>query len=62
VILTMNSLFSTLARLLAASPALAPAHGVARNLMERAEADAGRDPHQAQELRSAASAYLSVIR
>ena len=36
--------------------------GVANSLMERAGADAGRDPHQAQELRSAACAYLSVVR
>jgi hypothetical protein len=43
------------------SPA-APVNGVARQLMERAEARAGRDPHAAQELRSAASAYLSVVR
>jgi hypothetical protein len=45
----------------AASPA-APANGVARQLLERAQAGAGRDPHAAQELRSAASAYLSVVR
>ena len=35
---------------------------VAHQLMECAQASAGRDPHQAEELRSAASAYLSVIR
>ena len=35
---------------------------VAHQLMERAEARAGRDPQQAQELRSAARAYLSVVR
>jgi hypothetical protein len=35
---------------------------VARQLMERAQARAGRDPRQAQELRSAARAYLSVVR
>jgi len=39
-----------------------PVHGVAHNLMERAEARAGRNPEQAQELRSAACAYLSVVR
>ncbi len=39
-----------------------PVHGVARQLLERAEARAGRDPHAAQELRCAASAYLSVVR
>ena len=36
--------------------------GVARKLMERAGANLGRDPHQAQELRRAAFAYLSVVR
>lgn len=36
--------------------------GVAQQLMERAEARAGQNPHQARELRSAASAYLSVVR
>lgn len=40
----------------------APVNGVAHNLMERAEARAGRNPQQAQELRSAACAYLSVVR
>ena len=30
--------------------------------MERAQTRAGRNPYQAQELRNAASAYLSVIR
>jgi hypothetical protein len=34
----------------------------AHHLMERAEARAGLDPRQAQELRSAARAYLSVVR
>ena len=41
---------------------VSPADSVAQNLMERAEAGRGRDPHQAQELRSAAYAYLSVVR
>ncbi len=36
--------------------------GVAHQLMERAEARAGLNPRQARELRSAASAYLSVVR
>jgi len=36
--------------------------GVARKLMERAGANLGRDPRQAQELRRAAFAYLSVVR
>ncbi len=47
---------------------LLPAFGVARQsdvphqLMESAGARAGLDPQQARELRSAASAYLSVVR
>ncbi|MBC7549069.1 MAG: hypothetical protein H7224_10600 [Polaromonas sp.] len=36
--------------------------GVAHQLLERAEAGAGRDPLRAQELRNAARAYLSVVR
>lgn len=35
---------------------------VAHQLLEHAEASAGRDPHRAQELREAARAYLSVVR
>ena len=41
----MNKLVSQIFRFLPFSPALAPIHGVARNLMERAEARAGRNPH-----------------
>lgn len=37
-------------------------NGVAHQLMERAEATAGQDPHRAQELREAASAFLRVVR
>ncbi len=40
----------------------APVDSVAASLMERAEARAGLDPRQAQDLRRAASAYLSVVR
>ncbi|HYW55584.1 MAG TPA: hypothetical protein VE934_01375 [Polaromonas sp.] len=36
--------------------------GVARQLMERAESRAGRNPLQARQLRRAAYAYLSVVR
>jgi hypothetical protein len=63
----MNRFFSSIARLIA-SPASANAStvaqpdSVAQALMERAEAGAGRDPHHAEELRMAASAYLSVVR
>jgi hypothetical protein len=58
----MYSLFSLIARFLPLASSVAPVNGVAHNLMERAEAGAGRDPQQAQELRSAAYAYLSVVR
>ena len=44
------------------APQATPAPGVAQSLMERAEADANRNPVEAAELRSAASAYLSVVR
>ena len=39
-----------------------PAGDVAHQLMECADAGAGRDPQRAQELRRAAQAYLRVIR
>lgn len=55
----MYALIAQLARLLKATPA---APGVARRLMESAEARAGTDPQQAEELRIAASAYLRVVR
>ena len=43
-------------------PSVAAVDGVAHQLLERAEARTGRDPQAAQELRRAASAYLSVVR
>ena len=55
----MYALFAQIVRLLPQAPA---ANGVALRLMESAEARAGTDPRQAQELRDAASAYLSVVR
>ena len=60
----MNSLFAQIVRLMPAPAAtdVTATAGVAQYLMERAEAGAGRDPHRAQELRSAACAYLSVVR
>jgi len=58
----MYTLFAQIARFLPSASRVAPAQGVARNLMERAEARAGRNPQQAQELRTAAYAYLSVVR
>jgi len=61
----MYSLISQIAHQIAhflpAASRVAPVNGVAHNLMERA-ARAGRNPQQAQELRSAAYAYLSVVR
>jgi hypothetical protein len=44
------------------APQATPAPGVAQNLMERAEADAGRNPAEAENLRGAARAFLSVVR
>jgi hypothetical protein len=58
----MLRLLVEIARSFNRPPAEVPANGVAHQLLERAEARAGRDPHAAQELRSAASAYLSVVR
>ena len=60
----MNRLFSCLALLIQPAPAaaFAPADSVANDLMERAGADAGRNPREADELRSAALAFLSVVR
>ena len=60
----MSELFKQFADFMTASPApeATPAPSVAQDLMERAEADAGRNPAEAEHLRSAARAYLSVIR
>ena len=58
----MFSFLSQVAGFFASAPAEAKAHGVAHQLMERAEACAGRNPQDAQQLRQAASAYLSVVR
>ena len=44
------------------APQATPAPGVAQNLMERAEADAGRNPAEAENLRDAARAFMSVVR
>lgn len=44
------------------APQATPAPGVAQDLMERAGADAGRNPIEAAELRDAARAFLSVVR
>ena len=58
----MLRLITQIALSLNQTPTAAPVDGVAHQLLERAEARAGRDPHAAQELRRAASAYLSVVR
>ncbi len=58
----MYTLISQIVRFLPLAQGAAPVHGLAHNLMERAESRAGRHPYQAQELRNAARAYLSVIR
>ena len=58
----MFSFLFKVAGFLVPAPAETAAHGVAHQLMERAEACAGRNPHDAQQLRQAASAYLSVVR
>lgn len=66
----MFSLFNRASRAIASSTQAAArgalvqhtADGVAHQLLERAEAGAGRDPYRAQELRDAARAYLSVVR
>lgn len=57
----MKRILSKIVRLVQTSRA-EPAYDVAQNLMERAVACAGSHPYQAAELRSAASAYLSVVR
>ncbi len=65
VFFDMNSLLAQLVRLMPSAPVAAgtgDADGVAQNLLERAEARAGRNPQQARELRRAAYAYISVVR
>lgn len=58
----MVRILSNITRFLSSNKGTSPASNVAGQLMERAEARAGRHPHQAEELRSAARAYLSVVR
>lgn len=58
----MNALFAPIFRLFSAASPNAQRNGVARQLMESAEARAGYDLQQAQELRSAAYAFLRVVR
>jgi hypothetical protein len=58
----MYALFSQIVRFFPAFPPPSAQAGVARKLMESAEARAGSNPQQAQELREAAFAYLRVVR
>ena len=58
----MNTLLQHIARFLPTFRAVREDDGVAHQLMESAEACAGTNPHDAQELREAASAYLRVVR
>ncbi len=58
----MFRILSKIAGFMSSPRAESPASEVANQLMERADAGAGRDPRQAQELRNAARAFLSVIR
>jgi hypothetical protein len=44
------------------APQATPAPDVAQNLMERAELEANRNPAEAENLRGAARAFLSVVR
>ena len=61
---TMTDLFKKIADYITSesAPQATPAPGVAQNLMERAEADANRNPVEAENLRVAARAFLSVVR
>jgi hypothetical protein len=56
----MSQLFGLLAQFFRSSDSVIPSH--ASHLMESADALRGFDPHAAEELRSAASAWLSVVR
>jgi len=56
-------MFALIAQITRFFPALSARDDqVAHRLMERAEARAGHSPREAQELRSAAFAFLSVVR
>ena len=59
---TMTELLKQIAEFIKPDDSLQEAPGVAQHLMERAEADAGRNPVEAEELRTAARAFLSVVR
>jgi hypothetical protein len=56
----MFHLLSLLAHFFRSSDVVVPSH--AAHLMESADARGGQDPHEAESLRRAASAWLSVVR
>jgi hypothetical protein len=58
----MYALLAQIAHFFPVPAAPAEQGGVARQLLERAEARAGLDPQDAQALRGAAFAYLRVVR
>ena len=58
----MTELFKQIADFINTEDTSEAAPNVAQNLMERAEHEAGRNPIEAAELRSAARAFLSVVR
>jgi hypothetical protein len=58
----MFAFIAQIARVLVPAVPRRAADGFARGLMESAEARAGTNPAQAQELRAAACAYLRVVR
>lgn len=58
----MFSLLALVARIFRSEPAGVDAASPAAALLQKAGSRAGQDAHQAQELRAAASAWLSVIR
>ncbi len=58
----MNTLLQRIARFLPFFRTARTDDSVAHQLMESADACAGTNPHDAQELREAASAYLRVVR
>ncbi len=58
----MNRIYIAMVRVFASFERVKPANGVAAQLLERAQACAGRRPQEALELRRAARVYLSVVR
>jgi hypothetical protein len=58
----MTELLKQIANFMSAIDTTQAVPGVAQDLMERAELEAGRNPVDAAELRDAARAFLSVVR